>query len=252
MFSKGIRHVLGLLAMLFFGGVCQAQPTFVTSLDQLQFSSTVTWGAIGFNGQSFGGPQYLFPVPGLTNTGLTITGPDQIFGGFSRINQGGGWSGSFNAGEELIWSNVDGSFRFDFWNTQTGEPAPVAGFGARYQDSIPGPFAGTLSGFDAADNMLFRYELSGVTQNGDPLGSAPFFGALSDERNISYLRYTDLTTGAPLGQQGFALGTFYVQENPYVPVPEPASLLLIATTALGVWTVTRRKRKSPPAPLPKN
>ncbi len=179
-----------------------------------------------------------------------VTGPDQTFGGFTRRDQGAGWNGSFNAGEELIWSRRDGSFRIDFFNTQTGEAAPIAGFGARYEDSITGSlFNGRLQGYDSLDNILFTYELAGMSEFNGPAGSSPFFGALSDERNISYLKYTDLTTGAPLGQQGFALGTFYVQENPTMtPVPEPASILLLATGALGAIAAAQRKRKSEAAP----
>ena len=241
--SQDSRYVPALLAMVFFGSVSQAQVTFITSVNQLQVNGTVTWGALGFNGQDFGSPQDTI-LPGIPNTSLTVTGPDQTFGGFTRRDQGAGWNGSFNRGEELIWSERDGSFRIDFWNTQTGAPAPIAGFGARYQDSLPGAFSGTLTGFDSLDNLLFTYQLAGTTQNGDPLGSAPFFGALSSERNISYLRYTDLTTGAPLGQQGFALGTLYVQANAFSPVPEPASILLVASVTLGALAAARRKRKS--------
>jgi hypothetical protein len=239
---------LATFSVIFIAGSAKAD--FITSQSQLQVDGTVQWGALGTWGTSFSGPQYT-ALPGVPNTSLTVTGPEEIFGGFRRVDQGLGWSGSFNSGEELIWSRVDGSFRIDFWNSLTGAPAPIAGFGARYEDSIPGLHSGRLRGFDQFDNMLFTYELSGLSQlNGAP-GSAPFYGALSNERNISYLVYTDLTTGAPLGQQGFALGTFYVQENPTMtPVPEPASILLFATSALGVVAFTRSRRASQDQPSP--
>lgn len=239
---KGGRYILALVAMMLFVHVSQAQASFITSLDQLQVNGTFTWNALGFNGQGFGGPQSAV-LPGIPNTSLTITGPEQIFGGFGLTQQGGGWNGSMNAGENLGWSRVDGSIRIDFWNTQTGEPAPIAGFGARYEDSKAGPFLGRLRGYDALDNLLFTYELSGISQFNGPPGSSPFFGALSNERNISYVYFDDLTTGGQLGQQGFALGTLYVQENPFTPVPEPASIGLLATGALGALAAARRKRK---------
>ena len=241
--SQGIRYVPALLAMVFFGSVSQAQVTFITSVNQLQVNGTVTWGALGFNGQDFGSPQDTI-LPGIPNTSLTVTGPDQTFGGFTRRDQGAGWNGSFNRGEELIWSERDGSFRIDFWNTQTGAPAPIAGFGARYEDASVGPYTGRLRGYDFLDNMLFTYELSGVgVMNGTP-GSAPFFGALSTERNISYIYYDDLRL-AGLGQSpGFALGTLYVQANAFSPVPEPASMLLVASVTLGALATARWKWKA--------
>jgi hypothetical protein len=237
--------------LLLLTGSHVAKADFITSINQLTVNGTVNWGVLGFNGASFGGPQYTV-LSGIPNTSLTIAGPDQIAGGFRRVDQGLGWSGSFNSGEELIWSQVDGSFRIDFWNTQTGAPAPIAGFGARYEDSIGNNvFSGRLRGYDQFDNMLFNYELTGMSEYNGPSGSAPFFGAVSDQRNISYLYFDDLTTGAPLGQKGFALGTFYVQENPTMtPVPEPASILLFATSALGVVAFTRSRMASQDQPSP--
>jgi hypothetical protein len=241
---NGCWRVILVMVAVLCGHLSFARADFITSINQLQVDGSVNWGVLGPNGFGFGGPQFT-ELPGIPNTSLLVTGPDQIFGGFSRIDQGAGWNGSFNAGEKLIWSDVDGSFRIDFFDSITGAPAPIAGFGARYQDSLPGPFSGVLTGFDSSDNLLFTHQLSGITLNGDPLGSVPFFGSLSDERNIAYLIYDDRTTGGPLGQQGFALGTFYVQADPTPAsaVPEPASILLIVS-GLPVLLAARRKRVS--------
>jgi hypothetical protein len=139
---------------------------------------------------------------------------------------------------------VDGSFRFDFFDTLTGDYAPAAGFGARYEDSIPGLFTGRLRGYDQFDNPLFSYDLSGLAQLNGPPGSTPFFGALSDRRNIAYVYYDDFKTGAPIGQQGFALGTFYIQANPTSvnSVPAPSALLSLGNGGLTLAVVRRFRR----------
>jgi hypothetical protein len=129
-----------------------------------------------------------------------------------------------------------------FTETATGLPAPVAGFGARWEDSLPGIFNGRIRVFNEAEAMIGSFDFSGLAQLDGPPGSAPFFGALSDQRNISYAYFDDLTGGGPFGEQGFALGTFYVQENP-TPVPEPASLLLFGAGIAAAAAINKRREQ---------
>ena len=188
-------------------------------------SDTIDWGVLG--------PAYtVLTTPQRWGSYYLQEGFVGVRNGndFERRDQGNGWSGNFFPGEHLIWNQggfgqtgIDIGVLFD---------VPVYGGGSQIQADYLGPFTATLTAYDIGGFVIGTTVMLGnSTSAGD--GSAIFISFTSASRNVSFL---DFNVVDQYGGDSLAIGTVTFYDT-----PEPSSLLLLGSGALGLAGVIRRK-----------
>ncbi len=174
------------------------------------------------------GPEYSTVANGSTATtvgGLQATVVFAGGGDGERLNQDSGWSGNFNPGDALVWTNSPGQgpLTFNF-------AAPVSGAGAQIETDYFGAFTAQIC--DQRGNCFVE------NGDGEPTNdNTAIFIGLADDPGITALTFTILDAqGDPAD---FAINQLDVTTG--APVPEPTSLLLLGTGLLSAAGKLRRK-----------
>jgi hypothetical protein len=167
------------------------------------------------------------PLTVVSNGGISATvsqpGDQQLE---RRDQTTGGWAGNFAPGDRLLWNgNLSATISITF-------ATPVSGAGAQIQRDVFAPFTVTLTAFDLGGATLASFSRSGQSSSlGD--GSAIFLGVTNDAANIARITYAV--------EQGLALNRLDLTTSTApTPVPEPGTLLLLATAFAGVVAAGRR------------
>jgi hypothetical protein len=108
----------------------------------------------------------------------------------------------------------------------------VNGAGAWIQTDYIGPFTATIELFDSSYQSLGTYTTTGLSTYNDP-GNALFIGAFGSAP-VWAAQFTAVGIGPY--EPDFAIGTLKLST-----VPEPSSLLLLGSSALGLAGVIRRR-----------
>ena len=180
-------------------------------------------------------PAFTSPQPWVSNGGATgtIGLHNGGFQGFYSFLQGPllgiNWVGNFPSGMGAIYNGYQ--FLFQQAGIRITFASAVPGVGAYIQGNAHGPFSGTITLFDQNGNPLGSFTANGVSDNN--VGTALFIGAYGV--GPIFAAQFDATDAA--GHDDFAIGT--LKFGP--PIPEPSSLLLFASSALGVAGVIRRR-----------
>ena len=192
---------------------------------------SINWCQFGCNGLAQTSPQPWVSNGGATGTiGLQNGG----FQGFYSFQQGPllgiNWVGNFPSGMGVIYNGYQ--FLFQQAGIRITFNSAVSGVGAYIQGDVHGPFSATITLFGQNGNPLGTFTASGIsdTQQGTALfigayGVGPIFAAQFDATDAA-------------GNDDFAIGTL---KSGAPIIPEPSSLLLFASSALGVAGVIRRR-----------
>ncbi len=194
------------------------------------FNDYVNWCQYGCTGAQFASPQTF--VSGLGATGsVGLVGTMQ---GFYNLQQGTSWNGNFASGMGLIYNGST------FGNTPTSIATTfdmgVYGAGAYIQSTYFGAFTASIELFDSNYQSLGIYTTTGVSDTN--VGTALFIGAfdVSGMADVYAAQFTAYGIGPY--EPDFAIGSLGVSS-----VPEPSSLLLLGTSALGLAGYVRRRFK---------
>lgn len=206
-----IRSTLA-LALLAMGAAAAQAGTIqsVATRGALAATETVEWGTAADDGTTFASPYVRLSSPG----GVAATA--SFAAGLTVFVQGGAiYSANFSNGEVLLSSFLDDG------PISIGFSTPVRGVGFNIAHLVEGSFTGSLAFYGAGDQLFGSVSVNGSTNlSGD--GSASFLGGMSSLVDIVRV---DVSVDSQGGSQALSINQMGLN---LAPVPEPASLLLMA------------------------
>jgi hypothetical protein len=201
-------------------GVAGAYADNFSIVTTRQGTDTIDWG-------QYGPPftQLASPAPWTSMMGATGTAGD--LGTLERRDEGNGWDGVFTLGDHLLWDEDNGNAIDIHFNT------PISLGGAQIQDDFFGAYMGciqALGSFGASSVFCVQGNNTGAED-----GSAPFIGI----KDTSGANITDLLFTTDVGPDATAINQLSFTAGS--TTPEPTSMLLLGTGALGLAGSIRRK-----------
>jgi hypothetical protein len=217
--------------------------SFASADSFITFGNRASQGATDFIDWSQLGPDILIsgvtiPTPAFVSTfaGNAALVGNANGGDFVRVDQGLGWGGNFDYGENLVWT---GNANFGIGG---GGPFviamlnPVGSIGFGIQADAFGLFIAQVDVYDTNLNFMSSFFFLG-NSTGSSAGDNLFIG-IQDKTAVNIGAVVISTdSGDPLFLNDFAI------DDPSFnyTTPEPGSLMLLGSGVLGLAGVIRRK-----------
>lgn len=192
---------------------------------------------------NYGPPYSSIPNDSIAYSNSGVPAQVHFAGGWDgeRRDEGsdwvGGWWGNFAPGDALLWTASAGPLTFTF-------QFPIAGVGANIQLDSFSTFTALIQAFDLHGNLIDSFSEIGESNHNDD-GSAIFIGLFDRQSRIKSVEFS--ITSCPGNCDDFAINQMDILTGgcfgPYCgpPVPEPASLLLVATAWFGLAGFLRKR-----------
>jgi hypothetical protein len=228
------RYFAITIALVGFGAIASAD-VFTQLTDRVSQSTSPTFDEIDWGDNYAGGSvasgSGWTSFDGATGTVVNTSGATMY-----QLTQGASWNGNFDGGEQLLWNGnyetnpVDGTQLF--FNT----PVNSVAFGL--EANFHGTFTGQLELLNQFDSVIAILILGGTSSAaGD--GSELFMGLQDDSGANIY--GIDIQTYASFDTNDFAIDAVSMTSDSNTNVPEPGSIVLLASVVLGVAGLLRRR-----------
>lgn len=197
------------------------------------FPDLVDWCQLGCDSAAHSTPEAWISAGGATGMVGLVDTQQQFF----NLQQGSSWSGDFDNGIGLIYNGAN------FGNTPTDIAATfdqgVDGAGAFIQANYFGAFTATVTLFDINYQPLGTFTANGNSTSSP--GNALFIGALYSSPDVWAIQFDAIGIGP--AEPDFAIGTMGLATSAAASVPEPGSVVTLASALLGLAAFTYRRAR---------
>lgn len=226
-----MRYRIPTLLVISIGVICtQAFAGTITQTSVRSGNDLLDWGQLP-------GPELgvlITPLAIVSNGGLNAqltTDTGQV----GKDQQGNLWNGNFAPGDNLIYT---GQF-LPVAPVVITFGSPVFGVGAQMGFNGGPDFTANMIIFGTMGQVLGTYTAAGF-EDSTADNSAVYIGAVDSSAEIASVEFFASNGAGPFGES-FAINQISITTSS--PIPEPSSLLLLASGIAGAAGVLRRGRK---------
>lgn len=227
------------LAAALLGASVAASAALVTSRGALGGDDFIDWGQLGADNVQVTPQPAAVTSNGARAATVGNLGPGGELWRFDQAGASSGFGGNFADGDELLSTFFSsGPIRIDFADG-------IGRVGAQIMSFAFGAFDGVITVFDAGNNQLESYTVSGLS-SADADNSAIFIGitrAAADIRRVEFnILTSDPLDSLSINQVDFGLRGTGNGGGGGGQTPTPATLALVSLGLLGLWRSRRNPR----------